>query len=703
MADKYTDPFDTAGPPKAAKAAGPEKYTDPFDAAQQHYGGGAKQGGTFETPSGQMPGVPTLSDTDRPLGVMDRMQSGTIEDPQAKLQFFASRRFPQLPPQEAVKRYGYVGGEPVYLDDSGGLRRENEGDAFIPGNVAAWVGENALPIVGSTVGGILGAGPGGAALGGAGGKAFTKLIGQASGDKQSALGNTVDLAAEGLLNAAGWKAGDMFGKAVFEGRVARDAGKFQKPDALALVQKGKEFGIDLTPAEASNLGSLISQQQRMGVGFDEAGDIIRQFLQKRTEQVDDAVSGFIGKPPPAATVGGYARDVGKQAVDDVTAARAAASRSTYRTVARPDVLVPEHNIDELMADDYIRSAFDTANTNPRYGVIDHPNNSMSKIDAVKQIMDDEIEVAAGRGQTKMAAVMNDRRRRLVAFADRQFESTRRVSAPSDVGPGFRDLRTSAYRNARQSFENASPAVDDMAASLEGTLSRIQDAGLKNAADSIFKGQNVGPREVASVRRQFVTQGKEKEWNDVLSHWLRSNWEGPATKDVQAGTNFSAGANFRKAVFGTKNQKQIMREAMGPDRYATFEKLMDVLEATGRVQRGQSMTEPAQQAARAEMREAAPIVDKMRGVGGLGGLRDWWIDTKVGDWRATLAKAITSPDGVLELEKLRKLKGLDPGSKNAISIVTNALTKAGVYAPASVLGIGQPADELPPQLTQRARQ
>lgn len=680
MAGKIVDPFDSDAPLKPNK--GDPNIVDPFDAAEQYYGAGPKQGGTFETAGGQMPGVPTLSDTDTPMGVMDRMQSGTIEDPQAKLEFFASRRFPQLPPQEAVKRYGYVGGEPVYLDDSGGLRRENEGDAFIPGNMAAWLGANALPIIGSTVGGVVGAGPAGAALGGAAGKAYTKIAGQALGDKQSALSNTVDLAAEGLLNAAGWKAGDMFGKAVFEGRVARDAGKFQKPDALALIQKAKEFGIDLTPAEASNLGSLISQQQRLGMGFDEAGDTIRQFLQKRTGQVDDAVSGFIGKPPPATTVGGYARDVGKQAIDDAVAARTTASGSNYRIIQKANPSIPDADMQALESDRLIRGYIDRALNDPELGLEGQPRNSFRVLDQAQKLMRDQADKVGKAGEKFRAGNVSGGRKQLLSTLEK-------------TAPG--------YLEANAVFSRQSAPVDEMTSTLEGALSRVKDPGLKDAANSIFQGSNIGPREVASVRRQFVSQGKEKEWNDVLNHWLRSNWEGPATKDVQAGANFSAGANFRKAVFGTKNQKQIMREAMGPDRYATFEKLMDVLEATGRVQRGQSMTEPAQQAARAEMREAAPIVDKMRGVGGLGGLRDWWIDTKVGDWRATLAKAITSPDGVLELEKLRKLKGLDPGSKNAISIVTNALTKAGVYAPASALGIGQPADELPPQLTQRARQ
>lgn len=677
--NKIVDPFDSDAPLKPSK--GDPNIVDPFDAAEQYYGGGPRQGGTFETPSGQMPGVPTLSDTDNPLGVMDRMQSGTIEDPQAKLQFFASRRFPQMPVEEAVKRYGYVGGEPVYLDDSGGLRRENEGDAMIPGNVAAWIGANALPTIGGTMGGMIGGAPG-AALGGAAGKAYTKLAGQALGDKQSALGNAGELAAEAAMQGGGWKLGDKIGNVVWENRVARDAARFNRPDALALVQKAKEFGIDLTPAEASNLGSLISQQTRAGMGFDESGDIIREFLGKRAGQIDEAVNAFIGRPPPAATVGGYARDVGRQALGDVEAARKAATGANYRIIQGANLAIPDSELAALDSDRLIRGYIDRALNDPELGLEGEARNSFKVLDQAQKMMRDGAEEAARKGGNFRAGNVGGGRQKVISALER-------------VAPG--------YREAGATFARQSQPVEEMAASLEGTLSRIPDAGLKDAANSIFKGSNVGPREVASVRRQFLSQGKEKEWDDVLNHWLRTQWEGPATKDVQAGANYSAGANFRKAVFGTKNQKQIMREAMGPQRYEAFQNLMDVLEATGRVPRGQSMTEPAQQAAKAEMNEAAPILNKMRGVFGAGGIRDWWIDKKVTDWRTTLAKAITSPDGILELEKLRKLKGLDPGSKQALSIVTSALTKAGVYAPMNALGVGQPADELPPQLMQRGPQ
>jgi len=120
----------------------------------------------------------------------------------------------------------------------------------------------------------------------------------------------------------------------------------------------------------------------------------------------------------------------------------------------------------------------------------------------------------------------------------------------------------------------------------------------------------------------------------------------------------------------------MEAAMGSKRFKAFKDLMEVLEATGRVPKAQSMTEPAMQAAKAETREAAPVASTVLKPLNL---RDWWLDMKSGDWREAMAKVITSPDGIKELEKLRKLKSTSSNTEKAIEIVSTALLKSGVYS------------------------
>lgn len=677
MADKaLIDPFDSPGVIKAPVKKQTDKpinnmgLIDPFDAAatiragQEHYGDkSVMQGGTIDyAPVGQR-ATPGKSPTPTPLSFMDRMGAGTIDDPKAKLEYFARRRFPDDP--NAVSRFGYVGGKPVYVDDDGSLKEESEG-------AAAWIGGNAGPIIGGVVGGITGNIPG-AALGAASGEAYTKLIGQTLGDDQTAGGNAFDIAAAGLLEGLGWKLGDAVGGKVLERKVVKDFDKFNKSGALKLQKIAKdEFGIDLTPAEASNMGSLIHEQMRLGMGFDKAGDIIRESLEVRAKQVDDAVSGFIGQPPHSAQVGETARTVGKDAIKAAKAARRAASKPEYDAVVSRENLLPKEAMDQWQHDPVMSKAFSDVRKEGLFVGDDVPDHSILMLDAVKKHLGGLSDEAFRSGNTARGSAIKARADKLVALADKHFPQ---------------------YKAARESFAGASPEVNAMEKGIEGVLANIKDSGLRRVAKTVFASTDTTPLDVSRARSAFVKQGKESEWNDVLNSYLRQVWEGPATKDIQGRANPKAGANFRNAVFGTKAQKNIMREAMGPDRFNLFVKLTDVLEATGRVPGSQSMTQPAQEAARQMEGEASAIISRLGPVK----LRDWWVDMKVAGWRDSLAKAITSPDSIKELEKLNRLKG-SPGGRKAFGIVSSALTKAGVYGPAG-LAAGQPKDTPPPALRQ----
>ena len=156
-------------------------------------------------------------------------------------------------------------------------------------------------------------------------------------------------------------------------------------------------------------------------------------------------------------------------------------------------------------------------------------------------------------------------------------------------------------------------------------------------------------------------------------------------------------DWRKRVFGSERQQKIMQLAMGPQRYSAFTDLMEVLEATGRVPKGQSMTQPAMEAAKQESFDAAPVASLTKGFG-IGGLRDWWIANKTDAWRTSLAKVITNKDAVDTLSQLRKLRSLNPKSEKAIEVVSLALTQAGVMGGGKVLST--PPSRIPQVLDQQ---
>ena len=121
--------------------------------------------------------------------------------------------------------------------------------------------------------------------------------------------------------------------------------------------------------------------------------------------------------------------------------------------------------------------------------------------------------------------------------------------------------------------------------------------------------------------------------------------------------------------------------------------MDVIEATARVPRKQSMTEPAMQAAKREEMEASPVLSII-GDSVLSPVRwrQWFINRSVDQYRADLARIITSPQSLDTLTMLRRLHGLSPNSRRARSIVAIALVQAGA-APLEAF-FDPPPEQLP---------
>ena len=584
-------------------------------------------------------------------GFLESMRLGTMEDTQTKIDQLAKKRFPSLPLEEARKRYGVVGGDIIFVDDEGQLNREISG--FISGS-GEFLGESGPAIVGGVIGGMTG-GPGGAALGAAGGEALKKDFALTQGDKQTALGNLRDLGIEAILNAVGWKVGDLFGKKIIDRRTVKDIAKFDKSQTEKLMDTARRYGIELTPAEASDLGSLIAQQTRLGMSFDDAGDIIRQFYQRRAQQVDRAVNQELGGVPPASEVGAEARTVGKQFVEDARSARDTAAGPMY-DLAKNKTLIPEKEFMRFESDDYIRGILDKIASDPKYGLMDTPRNSFQVIDQAKKAIDDEISTALRAGKKYEAQVIAKKRDALVRLADQKF-------------PG--------YKEARDVWRRQNAPVEEAENSLLGQLAGLKDTRLASVADKILSSKNIDAADVRQARRIFSSQGKEKSWDDLINVYLRRQWED--IRLPQSGSEINKGANFKKAVFGTERQQKILEAAMGPKRFKSFKDLMDVLEATGRVPKGQSMTQPAQVAAKEEAFEVSPLasrakVDIADPLSSFN-LRDWWVNAKVKDWQTQIANVITNPGSLKELEKLRKLKSLSPASQDAISITSTAIVKS----------------------------
>jgi len=606
-------------------------------------------------------------DDPAPLGAA--FLSGFVEDPKKKIELFARSRFPKLPLEEAVKRYGIVGDNIVYIDDDGRIQKELSG----VNKVARAVGEYGLPFAGAAVG--VAAGPVGSAIGGAGGMGWRKNIGTMLGDTQDPWQNTKDMAIEGAVDLAGAKAGQLFADKFVNRSVARDISHFDPTDAQKIIDLGRQYGITVTPAEATRLGSLVSQQTRLGMGFDEAGDIVREFYRKRAAQEGVAIEQFIGRGPSSSETGANAKQAALDAIEAAKESRRRAASPLYKRWVRNDVLVDEQRFNDLLSDpdsgpllkEYIRRV----KADKALGVSEHNDRALSVIQEVQAELRDEARyLKTQMGRKNRPFKMDEARKKLLKLVDEQYPE---------------------YATARRAYAGESPRVSRLEKGIEGTLSRVKDDKLHTVAKRIFSQDEAGPETVRRARLMFSVKGKQQEWDDLVNTWLRYNWEKQRiTSDAY---NISRAGNWKAAVYGSENARTMMKEALGPQRFGQFEELMEVLEATARVPKGQSMTEPAQQAARAEASAAAPFATKMEGFG-FRGVRNWWIDKRVDKWRTELAKVITNQNAMDTIGQLRALKSINPSDPGVYELAFLALSQAGVEGLEGAVEGYQP-DQLPP--------
>ena len=280
--------------------------------------------------------------------------SSLADDPKYKMAYFAAKRFPNLPPEEALKRYKILGGTIAYQDDSGQWFAETA-KGFSPKSmidrVAAHLSK-AIPLGAEIATGVattplMMTGGGAAASIGAtsaaagAGEAFRQLLGKVlTGDPIS----TGEIAGEAAMAATGQglaKAGT-----VVAGRhMARDIKRLDPKMAGQLQQKAQREGIQLTPAETTNLSSLKGQQRALG-SLPYSSDILEDFVQKRAGQVESAVYNQLDKISPidsGEVVGELARSASRNAMKDVAESRAVMASPLYNKAfsQKPQVDVTE--------------------------------------------------------------------------------------------------------------------------------------------------------------------------------------------------------------------------------------------------------------------------------------------------------------------------------------------------------------------------
>lgn len=592
------------------------------------------------------------------------VKAGMVDDPGTKVKIFAKARFPKLDPKEAAARYGVVDGHVVYAGDDGKIYREDPPgfSGWLKDNLAAGTVANAPAVAGSVAGAVAGAPAGpmtmvlGGAAGAAAGKGYGKVMANLAFDEpQTVGGNIKSMLTEGVFTAGGNYAGVLFGKALSR-NLARDIGKLDSAQVADLQAKAGALGVELDPAQLTNLPSLKAKKDVLA-SMPTSRDTIAGGAVKQSGQARGAVERFLDQVSPVDGLdeaGMQAREGAKKVLELLNKERSAKAAPLYKKAfdgfqGLPQELLPA--AEGLMKRPAMKEAGKKALLLAKNEGIDlaDPKNSLLGMHYMKLALDDMIE---GAGQQGFGGTY---KRGLVGVKKELL--------------GIMDQLSPDYAKARETFGHFSPNITSVKEGVTTKLAELSDESTQKAAEMLFN-PNASPYTVERVKNLFERAGMKDDYQAVLRAYLQTTFEKAGQQFKTAGGALEQSPNWQVAMTGNARQYRIIEKAMDPGQFKAFQDMMEVFQAMGRTAGAGagSQTMPRQEGAKLLRDEAGSSIPskvaKVIDVPGWGRRASEWLDeVRIGDHAEKLAKIMTSPDA---MKKLKELKQLSPRSQRFIA-------------------------------------
>ena len=666
-----------------------------------------------------------VDDPARAASMATIARASLAPDPNDQINRFAAARFPGIPVGQAAKYYGIINGDIVYADPTdgkiykevstiGGTPNVSEVPARIAQQVASGVGPS-IPAVAAGVAGAM-VGPTGMSIPAAGLAAGGADAARQALDRYFAgedptnisLGN---VAGQAAMNAAGQAAGVGLAKVLQRnplGVRAYDAVKARDPAEQAawtqLYAEAQRRGIDLSVGEATGLRSLRAQE-RLLRRQPETTDRMNDFVANRnTEQVPAAMRAELDRIAPPRNVGEGAAML-RQGADDTLKFMAdqrsqAASPHYQRAFAsgvEPDVTPVLADINDRLA--RVGTATPTgrglmamrdALTEVK-NVVDPatgetvaqrvPISNYEKLHSIKESFDDIVSGAFDAQQTSAAKR---------AARDMAGTKSELMGVLKTAHPGYQQ---GAEIYARMSV----PIQDARKGALNALLDKEGAAPIRYAEALFDAAKDIPPMEITKIRQLYNAAGKQEEWNAGVRAFMADKLD-TAMRVNASGEPGNVPGMVQKTLWGTGNQRDILRAAIGDQQLATsFEKLMGVLNAAAKSLPEGSPTATDLLAADAASRPgaAAKTVGKVLSPAAWLNLGDDVVEgitsLRRPAQRIALAEHLLTPSG---MEKMRQMTLLSPTSLKARALTAQLLTDAGIVGTARWLGMGVPDDRMP---------
>ena len=596
------------------------------------------------------------------------LKAGVPTDKQAAIKIFAQARgIPE-------SRYRVVGDEIVYQANDGQYYKEIPSVFTKPMTAAGYYAPDVLEAAPDIAAGIatspmLLAGPAGVAgsaliTGGvaAGTNALRQSIAGLLGDQEF---SGADVAKQGLISGGMQVIPFGVGK-YLERNIAKDIGKVNTKEVADLTQKAKDLGIQLTPAELTNLPSLKSQQKVLG-NIVESADTLGDFYLKRyKEQVQPAVNKFlssISKVDDPMTAGYRGQQALKDRIVQLEQAREEGSAPLYRAAFERSVPV---DVAPIVKD--IDAMLKIAK-----------GDELKALQRIKNNLYREKPSFNAQGDEVMVKTFEDRLPALQRakfdidkmFKEESFSSMDKVIQSEVTNIKNRLVQSMGkdnpmYLEANKAFEELSQPLNIFAERRAGqSLTAVSKDNLNDLANRLFN--NASPQTVRYTRQQIQAVSPEA-WNDVTRAYLQTQWEKAMKPRIGAKEpRIDAGADWKVMLMGDSKSQKALLEALGPQQFQALSNLTQVLEAAGRVKKLGSDTAFNQRALK-EMEDNAPsaLAAFAKVTGGVltpqkygQFFRDWATERAFTNNAEQLANVITSKDGMNRLRELRKMSPTTP--------------------------------------------
>jgi hypothetical protein len=655
--------FDYAGQLMNARPQQPPAANEDFDYASAFIGGQRAISGQ-QAGSGQFLelGPKPITDPTRAAGFVTSLVGGIPTDKQAAIKYFAQQR--GIP----VTRYTIVDGDIAYQADDGKYYKEIAGPASTAAYYAPDVAEMVPDILAGvasaplTLGGPLGVATASTFTGGvaAGTNYLRQKLGGLIGGQEV---NPTEVALSGVLSGAAELA-PAVRKGFVERRTARDIAQMNVPMVQSLRAKAGRLDVPLTPAEITNLASLMSQQKVI-TNIPESQVRMQEFYKKREKKVQSAVDDYldtVSKVQDQAQAG----SMGFEALD-----------------ARKQQLIEERR---LATEPIYESAFAASvpvDTAPVIGKIDNflktqPANgrAASYLKKMKGLFEREVPALDEAGQEITKKGIENRLPVLqnIKFElDSMFNEDAFKSLDKKIQGNLTEIKNTLvqqmgkdnpdYLSANAEFERLSAPLNEFNQRITGSsLLQMSKDNLKNFSRRIF--DNPSAETVRYAKEQIIKGGGEEAWNAVTRAYLDDAWmaaKKPAKS--QQGDKFDTGNTWQNILLGDEKSKTAIRVALGKQEYQALRDLSQVLEAAGRVKKLGSDTAFNQLITEELMKNppmTSPITGAARIVGGIKidqpvkFISDWAIRKDAAANADQISKIITSPDGITRLRELRQM-------------------------------------------------